>query len=175
MNNYHKRKNLRLRGFDYSRSKDYFVTIEPNNKTYQFSTIIDGEIELNEIGKIIDDQWKWLFDRYPYLRMDEYVIMPDHFHGIIRYLPSYLFPENVRDAREHPTGPRAIPESPVHCRKIKPLPEIIGAFKTTSSKKIHLAGYLDFKWKRSFNDRILRDHELGMKREYIRNNPLKEK
>ena len=102
--------------------------------------------------------------------------MPDHFHGIIRYLPDYLIPECVGDAREHPSGhQRAGHDPPVHSRKIKPLPEIIGAFKTTSSKKIHLAGYTDFKWKRSFNDRILRDYELGMKREYIGNNPKKKK
>ena len=169
-----KRKIIRLQGFDYSRPKDYFVTIEPDNKKYLFSMIIAGKIILNKIGRIIDKQWKWLFDQYPYIKMDEYVIMPDHFHGIIRYLPDHLFLECVRDAREHPSRhQRAILESPVHLIKIKPLPEVIGAFKTTSSKRIHLAGYTDFKWKRSYNDRILRDHELGMKRGYIRNNPLK--
>ena len=186
------RKIIRLQGFDYSRPKDYFVTIEPDNKKYLFSKIIDGEIILNKIGRIIDEQWKWLFDRYPYIQMNEYVIMPDHFHGIIKYLPDHLIPENspipinsenpynliipeyVREALEPPSeNQRAILESPVHTRKRLPLYRIIGAFKTTSSKKIHLAGYPDFKWKRSFNDRILRDYELGMKREYIRNNPLK--
>jgi len=172
----HERKIIRLQDFDYSRPKDYFVTIEPDNKKYRFSKIIDGKIILNKIGRIIDEQWKWLFDRYPYIQMDEYVIMPDHFHGIIRYLPDYLIPECVGDAREHPSGhQRAGHDPPLHSRKIKPLPEIIGAFKTTSSKKIHLAGYTDFKWKRSFNDRILRDYELGMKREYIGNNPKKKK
>jgi len=55
------------------------------------------------------------------------------------------------------------------------LSHIIGVFKTTSSKRIHLAEYLNFKWKKSFNNRILRDYELGMKREYIGNNPKKKK
>ncbi|MCK4530429.1 MAG: hypothetical protein KAU44_04565 [Candidatus Marinimicrobia bacterium] len=177
------RKVIRLQSFDYSRPKDYFVTIEPDNKKYLFSKIIDGEIILNKIGRIIDEQWKWLFDQYPYIKIDEYVIMPDHFHGIIRYLPDHIIPKNppnpnipeyVREAREPPVrDKKAIPESFLHSQKIKPLPEIIGAFKTTSSKKIHFAGYSDFKWKRSFNDRILQDNELGIKRAYIRNNPLK--
>lgn len=154
------RKVIRLQKFDYSSSKYYFVTILPDNKKYKFSEIINARIKLTGIGKIVKQQWLWLFDRYPYIKLDEYVIMPDHFHGIIRYLP-----ENVGDGRDHR----------LRYQKIKPLPEIIGAFKTTSSKRIHLAGYTDFKWRRSFNDRVLREYELGIKREYIHNNPLKNK
>ncbi len=182
----HERKIIRLQDFDYSRPKDYFVTIEPDNKKYLFSKIIDGEIILNKTGRIIDEQWKWLFDQYPYIKIDEYVIMPDHIHGIIRILPkSYddcaddgaYIGKNVREALEPPSGQRAGLDPPVHLghnhQNRLDLSHIIGAFKTTSSKKIHFAGYSDFKWKRSFNDRILRDNELGMKREYIRNNPLK--
>jgi len=64
-------------------------------------------------------------------------------------------------------------EPPVHldhCKKLT-LSQIIGAFKTTSSKLIYLAGYKDFKWKRSFHDRIIRDDELEIKKRYIGNNP----
>jgi hypothetical protein len=50
---------------------------------------------------------------------------------------------------------------------------IIGAFKMTSSKLIHQAGYKNFKWKRSFHDRIIRDDELEIKKKYIKNNPQK--
>jgi len=175
----HKRKIIRLQNFDYLGPKNYFVTIEPNNKKYPFCKINDGKIILNDIGRIIEVQWKWLFDQYPYIGIDEYVIMPDHFHGIIRYLPEYQIPkfpskssdfESVRAIRESSSEKG---KAPLSLPKIKPLPEIIGAFKTTSSKIIHLAGYKDFKWKRSFNDRILRNYELGIKREYIKNNPLK--
>jgi REP element-mobilizing transposase RayT len=158
-----KRKIIRLKGYDYSQKGYYFVTIEPFDRKYPFCEIINGKTHLNEIGKIIDDQWKWLFEQYDYIRMDEYVIMPDHFHGIIRILPDSQ--ENVRATRE----------SPVHsenCKKLS-LSRIIGAFKTTSSKLIHQAGYKNFKWKRSFHDRIIRDDELEIKKKYIKNNPQK--
>ena len=63
------------------------VTIEPIDRKYPFCKILDGKIILYEIGKIIDDQWKWLFEQYDHIRMDEYIIMPDHMHGIIKILP----------------------------------------------------------------------------------------
>ena len=135
---------------------------------------MDGKIILNEIGKIIDERWKWIFLRYDHIKMDEYVIMPNHFHGIVRILPDSQL--NVREALEPPSRHRAGPDPPVHLghnhQNRLDLSHIIGAFKTTASKKIHLAGYLDFKWKRSFHDKIIRKDELDIKRAYIKNNPL---
>jgi len=150
------RKSLRLKGYDYSKPGYYFVTIRSGNKNYPFCNIVDGEVILNEIGMIIEKQWKWLFDKYDHVLIDEYVIMPDHFHAILRIVSG-----NAGDGLDRP----------LRCQKRRPLSQLIGAFKTTSSKRIHLAGYKDFKWYRSFNDRILREHELNIKREYIGLNP----
>ena len=115
------------------------MTIEPNDRKYSFCKILNGNIILNKIGKIIDERWRWLFSRYDHIMMDEYIIMPVHF--------GYN-----------------------HQNKLD-LSHIIGAFKTTASKRIHEARYPNFKWKRSFHDRIIRQDELEIKRAYIRNNP----
>lgn len=167
------RKIIRLKGYDYSQAGYYFVTIEPFDCKYFFSKISNEKIILNDIGKIIDNQWKWIFSRFDYIQIDEYVIMPDHFHGIIRILPDSK--SNVRATLESPSMPRAGQDPPVHLHKNfnnrLNLSHIIGAFKTTSSKLIHESGYIDFKWKRSFHDRIIRDDELNIKRNYIKNNP----
>ena len=173
-----KRKIIRLHGYDYSQKGFYFVTIEPIDRKFPFCKIIDGEANLNEIGKIIDDRWKWIFEQYDHIRLDEYVIMPDHFHGIVRILPDSQL--NVRAGLGPPSGNRAIQKQragqvpPVHPDKRKryTLSQIISAFKSKSSKLIHDAGYHDFKWKRSFHDRIIRDDELEIKRNYILNNPM---
>ena len=77
------RKLNRLSGYDYSTAGSYFITICIKNRECMFGEILDGEMKLNESGKITDEQWKWLFQQYNYIRMDEYVIMPNHFHGII--------------------------------------------------------------------------------------------
>jgi hypothetical protein len=177
------RKIIRLKGYDYSNDGWYFVTIEPNDRQYPFCKILDGKIFLNEIGKIIDERWRWLFLRYDHIKMDEYIIMPDHFHGIIRILPKSdnecaddgaKARNNVRATLESPFPLREAPEPPIHLaynHKRLPLPRILGAFKTTASKRIHEAGYHDFKWKRSFHDRIIREDEIEIKRAYIKNNP----
>jgi hypothetical protein len=64
-----KRKILRLKGYDYSQKRYYFVTIEPFDQKYPFCEIINGKTHLNEIGKIINDQWKWLFEQYDRMNM----------------------------------------------------------------------------------------------------------
>ena len=91
-------------------------------------------------------------EQYTYVELDAYVIMPNHFHGIISIVG------NGRD--------RSL-------QKIKPLPELVGAFKTTSSKLIHKAGFTEFRWQKSFYDHIIRNETSLLRiREYIANNSL---
>jgi len=153
-----RRKSLRLKNYDYSKSDYYYVTILPQNNKYPFCKIISGQIYLTDIGNIIDLKWKWLFEKHEHLSIDEYVIMPDHFHGIL-----HILPEIVRDGRDRP----------LQYLKRKPLPQLIGSFKTISSKAIHQAGFYDFNWHRSYHERILRENEIGIKRKYIKLNPLR--
>lgn len=83
--------------------------------------------------------------------------MPDHIHGII-FINSYVGAGRDLHLQE----------------KIKPLPELIGAFKTTSSKEIHKHGLYNFQWQRSFHDNIIRNEEsLNLIRKYIYENPIK--
>jgi len=154
------RKLNRLSGYDYSTTGSYFVTICIKNRECLFGEILDGEMKLNETGKIADEQWKWLFQQYKYIQMDEYVIMPNHFHGIIHIV-------DVGNGRD-----RSLQYGDNPQRKIKPIPELIGAFKTTSSKLIHRNGNTEFQWQKSYHDRIIRnDRELYRIQKYISNNP----
>ncbi len=149
------RKLLRLKGYNYSRSGAYFITICTQNGECFFGNIDNDKMVLNECGKIVEQQWCWLFDQYDYLKMGEYCIMPNHFHGIIWICPVIV--GNGRDRSLH---------------KIKPISELIGAFKTTSSKLIHLNVTQSFKWQKSFYDVIIRDDESYNRIvEYIKNNP----
>jgi REP element-mobilizing transposase RayT len=81
---------------------------------------------LNEYGKIVKQQWLWLKDNFDYVGLDEFVDMSNHVHGIVVVNP-------VGNGRD-----RSL--------QIKPLPGLIGAFKTTSSKLIHQSGNLNFSW-----------------------------
>ena len=148
------RHTTRLRGYDYSQAGVYFVTVCVRNRECLFGKIIDGKMNLNQYGRIAKQQWVWLFHQYPYCQLHEYVIMPNHMHGII------IINHNCRG------GSRTAPT------KVKPLGRLIGAFKTTSAKLIHHQELSEFAWQRNYYDRIIRNQKsLYQARQYIRNNP----
>lgn len=99
-------------------------------------------------------------ERYPYVDLDEFIIMPNHIHGII-----IINDSSCRDKS------RPVPTAGI---KIKSLSQLVGAFKTTSSKLIHENGLEKFAWQRSFYDHIIRNEKsLTQIRNYIRYNPMK--
>ena len=161
------RKLNRWPGYDYSQSGLYFITIVTQNRVEWFGRVANGEMILNQYGKIVQTQWNWLGQQYPYIALDIFQIMPNHFHAIIginvgmRYIPV----GTGRDLSLQTAQPQS--------SKIKSLSELIGAFKTTSSKSIHAQGNYEFLWQRSFHDRVIRnDEELHRIRQYIYYNPV---
>ncbi len=155
---YKNRKTNRLPGYDYSKNGWYFVTINVHNVLKGqcvLGEVFDGKMVLNEYGEIVYKKYNWLFKQYHHIKKDNFIIMPDHFHGIIEIIE----PSHVRTGRD----------LSVHK---KPLSQIVGAFKTTTSKLINQLGICGFKWQRSFYDRIIRnENELNRIRKYIINNP----
>jgi putative transposase len=81
---YHNRKSTRLRGYDYSQPGAYFITVcIHDRKKYSFGNVVDGAMAENDYGKIVRNCWNDLPSHYPQIRLDEFVVMPNHFHGII--------------------------------------------------------------------------------------------
>jgi REP element-mobilizing transposase RayT len=116
---------------------------------------------LNELGKSVKHILENIPVLYPYVKLDYYVIMPDHIHLII-----IIDPSNVVTGRD-------LSQKDEQKQKIKSISDIIGAFKTMSSKELHNKGLTEFKWQRSFYDRIIRnERELYRVRRYIEQNPL---
>lgn len=151
-----KRKQQRLKEFDYSQSSYYFVTICMKNRNEFFSHIVNSELILTKFGKILDDVWNNL-PKYYNVELDYYIVMPDHFHGIV-IIDNTL---NVKDDKG---------KDPLT------LSDIIGKFKSYSSRKIRnlLVNKDEFEWQKSFYDRIIRnDKELYNIRKYIQENPLR--
>ncbi|TMA83997.1 MAG: hypothetical protein E6J74_35035, partial [Deltaproteobacteria bacterium] len=155
------RKPNRLSTYNYAQPGAYFITTVVNRRQSTFGEIKDGTIQLTPYGEIVVKQWHWLHKRYLQIILDEFVAMPNHFHGII----------NIRVG----TGRDLSLQSATTDRpKVKTLSELIGAFKTTTSKLIHQAGMTSFQWQRSFYERIVRNEdELFRIREYIQTNPLR--
>jgi len=79
----HHRKSIRLAGYDYSNQGMYFITICCHKKEHRFGKIENGEMILNELGEIADNEWIDLLKRFPDIELDSHQIMPNHMHGII--------------------------------------------------------------------------------------------
>ena len=164
-----KRKPTRLREYDYSQSGWYFLTVCTKNQIKWFGDVIDEKMVLNAYGKIVQEQWLWPARQYVYVKLDEFVIMPNHMHGIVVI-------ENEVHCRVSKDNPRVVPTVPkvLYNRRYNLLSKSINAYKTTTSKLIHQNGLAEFIWQRSFYDHIIRDEEsLGSIREYIADNPMK--
>lgn len=138
-----------MKGYDYSKDNLYFVTICVQDRVCCFGEVVESRdlleakipsglknsMQLNRSGDIAKKRLEWLEQQYQYVVLHAFIVMPNHVHAIIEI-------DRLRVTGE-----------PV---KIKSLSELVGAFKTTSSKLIHIAGLKSFKWQRSFHDHIIK-------------------
>jgi len=79
----HQRRSIRLAGFDYSSAGYYFVTICVHGRESLFGEIVDNAMVLNDAGSIIEAVWTALQSRFSNVILDEFMVMPNHAHGII--------------------------------------------------------------------------------------------
>lgn len=183
------RKRNRLKGYNYSTPGIYFLTICCQNREHWLGKINNKKMELNEYGNIVEQQIEWLEQHYPYFVLHNFVIMPNHLHILaeINRMGNNISDNNEfflermsRAGRDRPQQKRNVPtdddirDDDRPPQKIKSISELMGAFKTTSSKKIHRAGNTDFQWQRSFHDHIVKSGESYKRiHAYINLNPTK--
>jgi len=79
----HNRHSIRLPEYDYSQDGWYYITLCVLGNKCIFGKYTDGVIQLYQYGRIVEKCWKWLAQQYSYVHLDEYVVMPNHLHGII--------------------------------------------------------------------------------------------
>ena len=162
----HHRRSIRLKGYDYSLAGAYFVTIVAWQREMLFGEIINEEMELNELGQIVSEKWKWLGTQYEYVELGIWVVMPNHFHGI-------LIIERRDTARCVPTR---VNENRMF-GEMQPgsLSAIIRSFKSAVTKRINeLRNMLGKEvWQKGFYEHIIRnENDLYNIRKYIELNPL---
>jgi len=168
-NQYKTRKRNRLKDYDYSESGYYYVTICSRDKKNIFGDIVGDGLapsrpELSQLGQIIEKQWNDIPKQYDDIELDEYVIMPNHIHGIL-----------IINKR---TGARTITRTGASPVPTVSISNIIGSFKSKTSREylqyikknnLKISGQI---WQRSFYDHVIRnDKSLNEIREYIVNNP----
>ena len=160
----HHRRSIRLKGYDYSQDGGYFVTLCAKDKACLFGRIVDGEMRSNRVGDIVTNCWAWLGEQYDYIQLDRWVLMPNHFHGILR----------IDGACRGGSRTALTGESRQEIVIPKPLGRLIGAFKTVSTKQVNQLHQQSGRplWQRSYYEHVIREEEeLVEIRKYIANNP----
>ena len=77
------RRSIRLQGYDYSQAGVYFVTICAQNRECLFGEIVNGIMELNVAGRMVADEWIKTAEIRNEIELDEWAVMPNHFHGVL--------------------------------------------------------------------------------------------
>ncbi|MBD3298663.1 MAG: hypothetical protein GF341_08420 [candidate division Zixibacteria bacterium] len=183
----HHRRSIRLKGFDYSQRGAYFVTICVQQREFLFGDIVGGTMNANEAGHMVETWWLELNQKFPNTRTDEYVVMPNHFHGIITLVGADLCvcptPRQEHEITGNPVDlPGSKDEGPAGAlgAHSAAVPTIVQWFKTMTTnayiravKQDRWPAFPGRLWQRNYYEHIIRDQEsLNQIREYISLNPL---
>lgn len=158
-----RRKQVRLPDFDYSSPGAYFITICVKDRRPILSEVSDSAVVLGPAGRIVLQAWLSLPSHYPFLKLDEFVVMPNHIHGLLWILDM--------QANHVDVGAGFKPAPTRHG-----LSEVVRGLKTFSSRKINEipAQASKFAWQRGFYEHVIRDEvDLYNHRMYIQENPTK--
>lgn len=165
-NNKYRVESARLKNWDYSNTGLYYVTICTNKMKKFFGEIINEVVHLSDEGKIINEEWKNNETKRKNVILDEYVIMPNHIHGILA-IEKLVGPTILE------TTHRVVSTEASGTIKPNSLGSILGQFKSRCTSRIQEINP-EFKWQDRFHDRIIRNEkELDNIRAYIYYNPMK--
>ena len=180
------RRSIRLKGYDYSQPGAYFITICTANRACLFGEVVDGNMQLNPMGHIARQCWLAIPDHFPNTALDEFIIMPNHVHGIIWIVEK----PNVEndDANDAIVGAThaivgATHASPLHTQPNPPrgpkrqsIGAIVGSYKSAVTKRINERRNTPGAtvWQRNYYEHVIRnDESLNRIRQYILENPIR--
>ncbi len=168
----HGRRSIRLPGFDYSQAGAYFVTVCTQNRECLFGDIVDAELHLNEYRRIITGCWQNIPHHFPDARLDMFLAMPNHLHGIILIGNGDVGAKHFSELRKmlRPYNNRA------HGTTSASLGAIVQNLKSVATRKINATRGTPGAtiWQRNYYEHIIRnEREWNAIARYIRDNPAK--
>jgi REP element-mobilizing transposase RayT len=173
----HQRRSIRLKGYDYSQPGAYFVTICVKERACLFGDVVQGKILVNDAGRMVQNAWNEIPDRYPNVEVDAFVVMPNHIHGIVVLVGAGLVPAqdrattNTNGATIHGATTRVAPT----------VGDVVGGFKSITTvgyiRGVRESGWTPFLgrlWQRNYWEHIIgSDRALNAIPRYIVENPLR--
>ncbi|MDO8675430.1 MAG: transposase [Candidatus Omnitrophota bacterium] len=167
-------RSARLKQWDYASVGGYFVTVCVKDRQCVFGNVIGGKMRLNELGKTADQCWQDIPKHFPYVGVDEYVVMPNHMHGIIiiRDVKSMKSVETQHCCVSTNTNTNIQLSKTFYHLKSGSLSVIMRSYKSIVAKTIHRTGLKTFAWQPRFYDHVIRnDVDLNRIRQYVETNP----
>jgi len=182
----HHRRSIRLKRYDYSQAGLYFITICTQNRLCLFGKIKESNLQLNDAGIMIEHQWQELIYRFDNIKLHQFIVMPNHFHGIVESVGVPLV--GTQNAEQRQTKQRPI-EQPQTEQPPKGQPQgiaptvgdVVGAFKSLSTndyiRNVKQNNWQPFNkkiWQRNYYEHIIRNEKsYDQISEYIQTNSLK--
>jgi putative transposase len=191
----HRRRSLRLKGYDYGMAGAYFVTICTQDRSCLFGDVVDGAMRLNEAGQMVAALWDGLAERFSNVEIDQFVVMPNHVHGILVLdADAGVVVKEGATTRVAPTdgdpvgaplvGAPVTNGDPVGAPLVGAparLGNVVGAFKSLVTTNyivgVKEKGWPEFGgrlWQRNYYEHIIRDEgALNRIRRYVDDNPAR--
>lgn len=159
----HNRRSIRLRDYDYSQPRAYFITICAHDRACLFGDIVGGEMRLNDAGRMVQQCWDEIPQHFPHVELDQFVVMPNHVHGIVVI---------THHPGTHTVGAKNF--SPLHHQNgtSRTIGSIIRGFKIGVTKWARANKDINTVWQRNYYEHIIRNEDdLRDIRAYIQYNP----
>lgn len=155
---------MRLPGCDYSREGAYFVTICTYAKKCILGAVTGDVVTLTDVGMAVREAWLGLPGRFSTVVLDEFIVMPNHVHGVLVLVGAGFVTPRVRTETMSATQ---------QDRRAS-VSDVICAFKSISTRMARLKGHDGVLWQRGFYEHIVRDGEdMGNVQRYISENSLR--
>lgn len=182
-------KSTRLKNWDYTNQGYYFITICTRYKYPYFGNINNGKNVLSNIGKIADKCWRDISLHFNNVILDEYIVMPNHMHGIVRIVNKNCIDSSVETCHgmslQNTTKDGMSLQYNINNQNrkqynkfskpiSKSIPMIINHYKGACTREINKLPNQSrfFHWQPRYYDRVIRnDYQLNKIRQYIQNNP----
>lgn len=159
----HKRRSIRLPHHNYAGTSSYFITICSHQRQCLFGEVEGERTRLNHLGYVAQKCWKNIPEHFPHVTIDEFVLMPNHLHGILHFCSD----TEAKEKRIQPAFAQG--------RQAKTLGSVIASYKAAVAKQIRQtcnSPHLKV-WQRNYYEKIVRDQtSLYAFRTYIQQNPL---
>ena len=168
---FNERRSIRLPDFNYAGFGAYFVTLCTAGRQCYFGEMTGDGVQLNDCGKTVADCWTAIPEHLPGVELDEFILMPNHLHGILWIMGGESSLPQRATPWVAPTDEPAPRPGPVRGS----LGAIIGAFKSAASKRLRDNPELPSRlWQRNYYEEVIKDDEaLNRIRQYIQSNPSK--